>query len=55
MVLGLKINMKKSELVRISDKRDERRLVDVLGCKVVDLPIKYLGLPLGAKFKKTRT
>ena len=27
-------------------------LVDVLGCKQGSLPMKYLGLPLGAKFKK---
>ena len=26
-------------------------LVDVLGCKQGSLPIKYLGLPLGAHFK----
>ena len=27
-------------------------LVDVLGCKQGLLPMKYLGLPLGAKFKE---
>ena len=26
-------------------------LADILGCKTSQLPMKYLGLPLGAKFK----
>ena len=38
-VSGLKVNLGKSELVA------------VLGCKQGSLPMKYLGLPLGAKFK----
>ena len=38
-VSGLKVNLDKSELVA------------VLGCKQGSLPMKYLGLPLGAKFK----
>lgn len=44
-----------TELVKIGDRRDEVRLAEVLGCAAVELPIKYLGLPLGAKFKETRT
>lgn len=55
IISGLKINMAKSELVKIGDRREERQLVDVLGCRVSDLPLKYLGLPLGAKFKDSRT
>jgi hypothetical protein len=28
-------------------------LVGILGCQCASLPMKYLGLPLGAKFKET--
>lgn len=48
---GLSINLKKSELVMVGDKRDQEKLASVLGCKVVDFPIRYLGLPLGARYK----
>lgn len=47
--------MVKSELVKIGDRRDQRQMAEVLGCKVGDLPMKYLELPLGAKYKETRT
>ena len=30
---------------------DLERLADILGCKTAQLPMNYLGLPLGAKFK----
>lgn len=40
---GLKINLQKMELVRIG--------ADVMECKEVSLPIKYLGMPLGTKYK----
>jgi hypothetical protein len=30
------------------------RLVDILGCEVASLPVKYLGLHLGASYKSTR-
>jgi hypothetical protein len=30
------------------------RLADILGCEVASLPVKYLGLPLGASYKSTR-
>ena len=48
---GLKINLAKSVLVPVGvvDNLDE--LASVLGCGVSSLPIKYLGLPLGAPFK----
>jgi hypothetical protein len=29
------------------------RLVDILGCGFATLPVKYLGLPLGASYKST--
>lgn len=45
-VPGLNINLAKSELV---DKSDASSLSTILGCKCLNLPIKYLGLLLGAK------
>lgn len=53
-VFELNINLKKSELVRIGDRRDKKRLAEVLGCKLVKLPIKYLVVPLGSKDKDTK-
>ena len=51
MVSGLKINLGKSELVPIGVVHNFDLLLNVLGCKQGTLPMKYLGLPLGAKFK----
>ncbi len=48
---GLKINLGKSELVPVGNVPDVEGLAAVLGCKVADLPIIYLGLPLGSSFK----
>ena len=50
-VSGLKINLGKSELVPIGMVHNLDFLLNVLGCKNGTLPMKYLGLPLGAKFK----
>lgn len=47
--------MRKTEMVRIGYRSDEIVLAGVLGCKVTTLPIKYLGLPIGARFKDTNT
>ena len=44
--------MGKSELVPVGVVPKIEMLVDVLGCKQGSLPMKYLGLPLGGKFKK---
>lgn len=55
MVFGLEINLNKTKMVRISDRREEASLAKILGCKVTNLPIKYLGLPLGTKYKDVRT
>jgi hypothetical protein len=30
---------------------DLERLAEIMGCKTAQLPMNYLGLPLGAKFK----
>ena len=50
-VLGLKVNLGKSELVVVGAVHNFELLVAVLGCKQGSFPMKYLGLPLGAKFK----
>lgn len=55
MVFGLKINLNKTEMIRIGNRREEASLARILGCKVTNLPIKYLGLPFGAKYKDVRT
>lgn len=44
---GLKINFDKSEMVPLNLDDSEGQEVDsLLGCKVVELPIMYLGVPL---------
>ena len=48
---GLKINLGKSKLVPVGAVHNIELLVNVLSCKQGTLAIKYLGLPLGAKFK----
>ena len=48
---GLKVNLGKSELVAVGAVPNMDLLMAVLGCKQGFLPMKYLGLPLGAKFK----
>ena len=50
-VSDLKVNLDKSELVAVGEVHNMDLLVAVLGCKQGSLPMKYLGLPLGAKFK----
>ena len=50
-VSGLKINLGKSELVPVRGVQNIELLLNVLSCKQDTLLKKYLGLPLGAKFK----
>ena len=50
-VSGLKVNLGKSELVAVGAIPNMDLLMAILGCKQGFLPMKYLGLPLGAKFK----
>jgi hypothetical protein len=50
-ISGLKINLSKSEMVPVGNVSDLDSLAAMLGCKTVQLPMTYLGLPLGAKFK----
>ena len=48
---GLRISLGRSELVKVGDVPILEELADILDCKTSILPMKYLGLPLGANFK----
>ncbi len=50
-VSGLKINLGKSKLVLVGEVSYMDSLLDILGCQVGSLPMKYLGVPLGVGFK----
>ena len=50
-MLGLKINLTKSEIIPIGPVTNVLELALELGCKIGSLPMSYLGLPLGAKHK----
>ena len=52
VVSGLKINLLKSELVLIDIMPNIEESVEILGCRQSSLPLKYLGLPLGATHKE---
>jgi hypothetical protein len=51
VIFGLRVNLGKSELVPVGDVPDLDGLANILGFKTTTLPMKYLGLPFGAKFK----
>ena len=50
-VSGLRINLGKSKLVHVGEVHNLEALVGLLGCGQSSLPLKYLDLSLGAKFK----
>lgn len=50
-VSGLKINLGKSEIVPVGEVNAIEAFASMLGCKISNLPLKYLGLPLDTKFK----
>jgi hypothetical protein len=50
-VSGLKVNLAKSVLAPMGDVDNMDELARIMGCGVSSLPLKYLGLPLGALFK----
>jgi hypothetical protein len=52
-VSRLKVNLGKSELVAVGEVGNIGSLAEYLGCRVAGLPMKYLGLPLGAAYKAT--
>jgi hypothetical protein len=45
------INLGKSELIHVGNYNNVEGLARILCCKISSLPMKYLGLPLGASFK----
>ena len=51
VVSGLKINLNKSEIVSVGDVPNIKAIRDILGCKLVVLPMKDLSLFLGVTFK----
>ena len=51
VMLGLRINLEKSELLLVGRVENIRELAQEFGCKVGVFPSTYLGLPLGALFK----
>jgi hypothetical protein len=48
VISGLKVNMAKSVLIPMDNVGD---LAGILGCRTNSIPLKYLGLPLGACYK----
>jgi hypothetical protein len=50
-VSRLHINLGKSEIVPVGPVPDVEALVQVLGGRIASLPMKYLRLPLGARYK----
>ena len=50
---SLKVNVGKSEIVPIREENNLDALANILSCRVGNLPLKYLGMPLGTSFKTT--
>uniref|UniRef100_A0A2N9HC79 Reverse transcriptase domain-containing protein n=1 Tax=Fagus sylvatica TaxID=28930 RepID=A0A2N9HC79_FAGSY len=50
-ISGLRINFNKFEMAPVGVVAELENLAAILGCKTVQLPITYFGLPLGANFK----
>ena len=51
VVIGLKVNVTKSEIVPIGEVNNVHAFVEILGCRVGALPMTYLGMPLGVSHK----
>jgi hypothetical protein len=47
----LKVNLAKSKLVPVGNVDNVNGWLAFWGCRVSSLPLKYLGLPLGASYK----
>jgi hypothetical protein len=50
-LLGLKVNWSKSGLIPVGSAGNVDQLAGILGCGTGNLPLKYLGLLMGASFK----
>ncbi|XP_016199195.1 uncharacterized protein LOC107640158 [Arachis ipaensis] len=56
LMSGLSINFEKSSLIPINcDEEWVRRMCNVLGCKQDSLPVRYLGISLGANLRLVKT
>ena len=51
IVSGLKVNLAKSVVVPVGVVDNVGALAEVLGCGIGSLPLPYLGLSLGSRFK----
>ena len=51
VMIGLKVNLVKSEMVPIGEVNNVHALAEILGCRVGALPMTYLGMLLGASHK----
>ena len=49
--MGLKVNVGKSAIVPIGEVNNLDALANILHYRVGNLPMKYLGMPLGTSFK----
>ena len=48
LISGLKINLRKSEIILVRGLEDVDKAIVLFGCKMWRFPTSYLGLPLGA-------
>ena len=48
---GLKVNVEKSEIIPIGEVSNIQTLANILQCRVGNLPMIYLGMPLGTLYK----
>ena len=48
---GLKVNVRKSEIVPVGEVNNLDALTNILQCRVGSLPMNYLGMLLGTSFK----
>ncbi|KAL1326310.1 hypothetical protein AAHE18_13G219100 [Arachis hypogaea] len=56
LMSGLSINFDKSNLIPINcEQQWSRRMCSLLGCKEATLPVRYLGVPLGANPRLVKT
>ena len=52
-ITSVKVNVGKSEIVPMGEVSNLDDLASILRCRVGNLPMKYLEMPLGAPFKAT--
>ena len=50
---GLRVNMSKSKMVPVGEVQNMSELAESLCCRIGELPLSYLGMPLGAFYKAT--